>query len=162
MNDVYINCRDYGLEDNIKAEYFDEAFSGLDDMIGPYRDEMGDSFEEHDPSITDYSGFMAGQLANSGLTIDEPHEVPSELSSDRSEQFKDEWSRRAKKAVFQIEKEKEIGVDQMIDSLSTYLTNYTILQMKKQDLVSSDDMFLFKRIAGNIEKKHTGEFDVKK
>jgi hypothetical protein len=162
LKDVYINCRDYGLEDNIKAEYFDEAFAGLDDMVGPYRDEMGNSFEDHDPDITDYSGFVSGQLADTGLTIDGPHEVPSKLSSDNSKKFKDEWARRAHKFNFQRQKEKEIGVDQMIDNLSTYLTNYTILQMNQQGLVSSDDMFLFKRIAGNIEKKNTGEIEVKK
>ena len=162
LDDVYINCRDFGLEDGIKAEYFDTAFGGLDDMVGPYQDEMGDKFEPHDPNITDYSEFMMGKMSDAGLGPDQPVEVGQPLPDLESKEYEAEWARRANKLGYQRQKEKDLGVDQMLDRLSTYLTNYTILQMNRQGLIDSDDMFLFKRISNDINAKHMGKIHVKK
>ena len=162
LDDVYVNCRDFGLEGGIKAEYFDTAFGGLDDMVGPYQDEMKDKFEPHDPNITDYSEFMTGKMFDAGLVPDKPVEVAQPLPDLESKEYEAEWARRARKLAFQRQKEKDLGVDQMLDHLSTYLTNYTILQMKQQGLVDSNDMFLFKRISNDINAKHKGEIHVKK
>jgi len=160
LHDVYINCRDFGLAE-IKAEYFDSYFGGLDDMVRPYQDEMGGKFVPHNPDINDYSKFMTGKLVDTGLVPDKPIEVSEPLSDLENKAYESEWSNRAQKLRFQYQKEEELGVDKMIDMLNIYLTNYTILNMEQQGLLVSDDMLLFKRISNDVMSKHFGTFSVK-
>jgi len=130
--------------------YDEGAATPIDVIMNDFGFESSDEEFENDDVIPfdKYDRYIQGLM--SVFDKQEPKEIDSERASL-------EWDAISQKMRFIDKKVKELGFDQELKSLGYYFTNAVLIDLLGKKEITSDDIFLGRRLGNGMYEKHTGK-----